>query len=150
MESETTVERTHTSSSYWSSDHVDSVTTKVKRKVPEWLWRVDTSFNVSAVRGDGSDADARLLLMGRVGRQQLVTTTAHKPAQQLQRSAPASGQLAVDISWLLRALQPLPASEGADPDMHSSFSIDRDRPASLRRHVTRPPSPQHATPTNLS
>jgi hypothetical protein len=122
-----TVQQEKTSSGLLGS--TERVTTKVKRKVPEWLWGVEAAFNVSIMRGNSNNPDDRLQLAVRVGKTQLVTTTSAKPAIRATGAVPQGGKVAVDISWLVDSLE-----SNADSGLEWGFAIDRNQSATPRRN----------------
>jgi hypothetical protein len=121
-----TVEHERKSSGWLGGENVERVSSKVKRKVPEWLWGVEAAFNISIVRGNSNTA---LQLVRRVGKTQLVTTTSAKPTTTLASAVPHGGKQTVDISWLVHSLE-----ANAEGGLEWGFAINRTQSATPRRN----------------
>lgn len=119
VESPTVEVETSTGGGGFFGGSVETVRTKVKRKVPEWVWNAQSDFSVIAARGKGEGPHDRLTIASRGAATELLTTTEHSPIETMRRKAP-TGELVVDITWLVRMLEVSPNA------LEPSFSIDRE------------------------
>jgi len=97
-----------------------TVETKVKSKVPEWVWTAESNFTITALRGKGASPEDRIEITRRTGRRDVVTLTKQNPNHQLHDITSLTGAQVVDIGWVVRTL--LPSAGSLQPN----FKIDRE------------------------
>jgi hypothetical protein len=113
------VER-NVSGSAFLPNSASTETTKVKKTVPQYLWDVQFSYNVTALEGGGKgDQSSHILLRSGTNSQAVFTRVKKSPLDQgLDRT------LVLPLTWLLQHLSP-PAPTSEVASLTTTFSIDR-------------------------